>query len=85
MVRYATIITADESDVDAALLNHGGTFTVTGLPSGSAATPVPGAYYYAYLRLWKAGMHRHARIIPINGMIDLRKTNMASGFNVTIP
>lgn len=85
VVRYATIVTSDETDVDAALLNHGGTFTVAGLPAGSASTPVPGAYYYAYLRLWKAGMHRPAKIIPINGMIDLRKTSTASGFNVTIP
>ena len=85
VVRYASIITADETDVDAALSNRGGTFTVTGLAAGTASAPVPGAYYYAYLRLWKTGAHHRAKIIPVNGIIDLRQTNTASGFNVTIP
>ncbi len=53
-------------------------FKVNGLPSGSSAKPAPGAVYYAYLRVWKAGAKKKAVIVPFSGLIDLRNSSAAS-------
>ena len=42
----------------------------------------PCAYCYGYVRLWKTGAHKNAKIVPIPGFIDLRSTNSVSGSNV---
>lgn len=82
IVRFGNIV----SSVDvSANLAGGGAFSVGNLPAGSASDPVPGAYYYAYLRLWKAGTGAPATIVNIPGFIDLRKTSTVTGFNVTVP
>ncbi len=83
---FGNIITS--TDISTALQTGSGTYTIAGLPAGSASAPVAGAYYFAYVRLWNTTAvphQKHARIIPVSGMIDLRKTSTASGFNVTIP
>jgi hypothetical protein len=79
--RFANIITTQDVS---SLLSSGGSFSVTGLPAGSTSNPQLGAYYYGYLRLWKAGAHLPAKIVPIPGFIDLRTTNSVTGFNVTV-
>jgi hypothetical protein len=62
-----------------------GTYSVT-LPAGTTGAPVPGAYYYGYLRVWNSAQPMLTRkVIPINSMIDLRSTNTVSGMNVTLP
>lgn len=81
IARFASIITS--TDVSALLATQGGAFSVANLPSGSVAAPLPGAYYYAYLRVWKAGTGMPPRIVPANGFIDLRTSNSVAGFNIT--
>jgi len=79
--RFASIVTS--LDVSSALTS-GGSFSVSGLPSGSAGVPVPGAYYYAYLRLWKAGSGKRATIVPVPTFIDMRTTNSVTGLKVSV-
>jgi hypothetical protein len=55
-----------------------GTFTINNLPAG-----VPGAYYYAYVDLGTTATDGSS-IFPVNGMIDLRTSTSASGFNVSV-
>jgi hypothetical protein len=79
--RFATIVTAVDISAD---LASGGAFSIGNLPAGDPTTPVPGAYYYGYLRLWKAGTGLPAKIVTIPGFVDLRKTASVTGFNVTV-
>jgi hypothetical protein len=78
---FASIVTSQ--DVSGAL-TAGGSFSVSSLPSGSVGTLAPGAYYYAYLRLWKAGTGKRATIVPIPGFIDMRTTNSVTGLTVNV-
>jgi hypothetical protein len=60
-------------------------FSVTDVPAGSASNPVPGAYYYAYVRLWETGHGKLTRkIVPLPGFIDLRTTSTAT-LNGSVP
>lgn len=81
IARFANIVTTQDIS---SLLASGGAFTVTGIPAGSATKKQAGAYYYGYVRLWKSGSHKRAKIVPINSMIDLRNTNSVTGLNVSI-
>jgi len=81
LARFASII--DTYDCSSYLSTNGGTnsgsFTLTGVPAGDSSTPVPGAYYYAYVRLWETGHGATTRlIVPLDGFIDLRNTNSAT-------
>ena len=81
LARFASII--DTYDCSAFLSTNGGSnsgsFTLTEVPAGDASTPVPGAYYYAYVRLWEAGHGKATRlIVPLNGFIDLRSATSAT-------
>jgi hypothetical protein len=81
--RFANIV--HTVDISATLAANNGTYSVM-LPAGTAGTPAPGAYYYAYLRVWNSAAPLSSRkVIPINGMIDLRNTNTVTGMNVTLP
>jgi len=79
--RFASVVTSQ--DVSSALTS-GGSFSISNVPSGSASTAVPGAYYYAYLRLWKAGSGKRATIVPVPGFIDLRSTNSVTGLTINV-
>jgi hypothetical protein len=75
--RFAAVI--DTVDCTSLLnLPGGGPLSMTGVPAGE-----PGAYYYAYVRLWNATTGRLS-IAPIDGMIDLR-TQITQPVNGTIP
>lgn len=70
LARFATIV--DTYDCSALLGTNGGsnagTFTLNGIGAG-----LPGAYYYAYVRLWQTGHGRATRrIVPLPGFVDLR-------------
>jgi hypothetical protein len=72
-------------DISATLAANTGTYSVT-LPAGTSGAPVPGAYYYGYLRVWNSAAPKlSTRVFPINGMIDLRSTDAVTGMNVTLP
>ena len=71
-------------DISSLLAAGGGTFSVGNIPSGSATAAVPGAYYYAYIRMWKHNVNQHVKIVPIAGAIDLRTTSSVTGMNVTV-
>lgn len=82
LARFAHIITVQ--DIPTADLVQNGTFnfSLTGIGAGSSSASVPGAYYYAYVRLVKNnGGHT---IVPIHGAIDLRSTNSVTGMNVSV-
>lgn len=82
LARFAHIITVQ--DIPTADLVQNGTFnfSLTGIGAGSSSASVPGAYYYAYVRLVKNnGGHT---IVPISGAIDLRSTNSVTGMNVSV-
>jgi hypothetical protein len=81
LARFASIVTA--TDVSAALTGSG-SFTLSSIPSGSAAAPVPGAYYYAYLVFYNAGSGKRGLIVPIPNFIDLRTTNSVSNLNISV-
>lgn len=81
LARFASII--DTYNCSSFLSTNGGTnagsFTLTGVPAGDSATPVLGAYYYAYVRLWETGHGAATRlIVPLDGFIDLRSTTSAT-------
>jgi hypothetical protein len=86
--RFANIV--NTVNIDAILTANSGAFSVTlpsgGGPAGTASASVPGAYYYGYLRVWNSAHPLLTmKVIPINGMIDLRNTSTVAGLNVTLP
>ncbi len=81
LVRFASII--DTYDCSSMLGTNGGmnsgSFTLTGIPAGASGASVPGAYYYAYIRLWETGHGALTRrIVPIPGFINLIGAGSAS-------
>jgi hypothetical protein len=88
--RFANIV--NTVDIRAQLVANSGTYSVT-LPAGGWLIPdttayanVPGAYYYAYLRVWNsANPLTTLKVIPIPGIIDLRNVSTVTGINVTLP
>jgi Domain of unknown function (DUF4382) len=87
LARFAAII--DTFNCGAFLSSNGGPntgmFALSGVPAGDAAMPVPGAYYYAYVRLWETGHGRLTRrIVPLPGFVDLRSTTSAT-LNGSVP
>jgi hypothetical protein len=86
MSRFANIVnTLDISAILAANGGTGGTYSSVTLPAGTINAPVPGAYYYGYLRVWNSAFPvLTMKVIPINGFIDLRSANSVNGFNVTL-
>ena len=81
LARFASII--DTYDCNSFLSTNGGSnsgsFALTGVPAGDSTTPVAGAYYYAYVRLWETGHGKATRlIVPLDGFIDLRSTTSAT-------
>jgi hypothetical protein len=90
MSRFANIV--DTVDISTQLAaNNSGAYSVMlpaggwPIPSTTAYANVPGAYYYAYLRVWHSGINVEAstKIIPIPGIIDLRNVSTVTGINVT--
>ena len=87
LARFAAIV--DTYDCHSFLSTNGGSntgsFALNGVPAGDSAMPVPGAYYYAYVRLWQTG-HGAAtrRIVPLPGFIDLRSATSAT-LNGSVP
>jgi hypothetical protein len=84
LARFAAII--DTYDCSAALSNTTpAVFSLSGVPAGSAGAPVPGAYYYAYVRLWSSASPKLTRkVVPLPGFIDLRSTSTAP-LNGSVP
>ncbi|TDK62803.1 DUF4382 domain-containing protein [Sapientia aquatica] len=82
VARNGAIITSQ--DIPAANWVANGTYqySISGIGAGSATTALPGAYYYAYLRLDDGAGHH--KIVPMSGYIDLRSTNSVTGMNVTV-
>jgi hypothetical protein len=88
--RFANIV--DTVNISTQLAANGGTYSVT-LPAGGWLIPgtadyanVPGAYYYAYLRVWNsANPLTTLKVIPIISIIDLRNVSTLTGINVTLP
>jgi hypothetical protein len=79
--RFSNII--QTVDISTQVAAGTGSFNVT-LPSGTATTAVPGAYYYAYLRVWKSATpNKSLKVVPINGFVDLRNSNSVTGLNVS--
>ena len=92
LARFAAIV--DTYDCHSFLSTNGGSntgsFALSGVPAGASpvnlpAVLVPGAYYYAYVRLWQAG-HGAAtrRIVPLPGFVDLRSMSSAT-LNGSVP
>lgn len=80
-VRFGNIV--NTTDISSIVASGSGTFQVN-LPAGTASNAVPGAYYYAYLRLWKSGSPKASiKTVPFNGYADLRSSASVSGFNVS--
>ncbi len=86
--RFASIIDADAIDCSSILTSgtgatRAGSFNLTSVPAGE-----PGAYYYAYVRLWNntnaASAKSSRSIVPLPGMIDLRKATTAT-LNGSVP
>ena len=79
--RFANIV--ETVDVSSQVATGSGAFSV-GLPAGTVSTPVPGAYYYAYLRVWNSA-HPNAslKVVPFNGYADLRNSGTVTGFNIS--
>jgi uncharacterized protein DUF4382 len=87
LARFAAII--DTYSCSSYLSSNGGpntgVFALNGVPAGDASTPVAGAYYYAYVRLWETNHGRATRkIVPLPGFIDLRNTSSAT-LNGSVP
>jgi hypothetical protein len=83
LTRFTNIV--NTVDISAALNANMGTYSVT-LPAGNISTFVPGAYYYAYLRVWNSSQPKATlKIIPLNSMIDLRNTSTITGLNIILP
>jgi hypothetical protein len=77
LARFAAIV--DTYDCSSMLSNTvPATFNLAGVPAGTSATPVPGAYYYAYVRLWSTAAPKATRrIVPLPGFVDLRSSTSA--------
>lgn len=74
--RFANIVTTQDITTEIA---SGGAVTLGSVPAGSATNKVPGAYYFAYLRVWNsAHPFKSYRMIPVPAMIDLRATDTAT-------
>jgi Domain of unknown function (DUF4382) len=87
--RLANIVdTVDISTTLTANGGAGGAYSGVTLPAGTNLAPEPGAYYYAYLRVWNSGSSAKVKvstkIIPIPGFIDLRQVVPVTGLNVTL-
>lgn len=83
LARFANIV--DTIDISATLVAGSGSYSAT-LPAGTTGARVPGAYYYAYLRVWNSAHPKSTtRVFPVNGMIDMRTTNTVTGMNITLP
>ena len=81
--RFANIV--DTQDIGAILTANTGTYSDI-LPAGMTNANVPGAYYYGYLWVWNSTFPLLTlKVVPINGMIDLRNTDTVTGMNVTLP
>jgi hypothetical protein len=79
--RFANIV--DTLDISGYLASSG-TYSIT-LPAGTASSPLPGAYYYAYLRVWNSAHPvTTMRVIPVNSVIDLRNTSSVTGLNILL-
>ena len=86
LARFAHIISAQPFSLTA---NTTPTFSISGVGAN-----VPGAYYYAYVRLdnctgtipgtTPTNTKCSHKIVPINGAIDLRTTTTATGMNVSL-
>jgi hypothetical protein len=74
----ATLVISSLGTIVTSVPISNGTFTINNLPAG-----VPGAYYYAYVDLGTTATDGSS-IFPVNGMIDLRTSTSASGFNVSV-
>ena len=82
LARFATVV--DTYNCSSLLsTNHGfnsGTISLTGVGAG-----LPGAVYYAYVRLWETGSGTTTRrIVPLAGFIDLR-TQTTQTINGSVP
>jgi len=84
LARFASII--DTYDCSAQLSNTSpAIFSLTGVPAGASGAAVPGAYYYAYVRLWSSAAPKLSRkLVSLPGFIDLRTSGTAS-VNGTVP
>jgi len=84
LARFASII--DTHDCSTLLSNTTpALFSLTGVPAGAAGAAVPGAYYYAYVRLWNSAAPKQSRkLVPLPGFIDLRSTGTAT-VNGSVP
>jgi hypothetical protein len=83
LTRFNSIV--NTLDISATLNANTGNYSVT-LPAGNAGTLVPGAYYYAYLRVWNSTQPvATLKIIPLSSMIDLRSTSTITGLNIVLP
>jgi hypothetical protein len=83
LARFAAII--DTFNCSSFLKSGTAAFALNGVPAGDAGTPVAGAYYYAYVRLWETGHGRATRrIVPLPGFIDLRNAASAT-LNGSVP
>lgn len=78
LARFAAII--DTFDCSSLLSNSTpAVFSLSGVPAGASGAAVPGAYYYAYVRLWNSAAPKLSRkVVPLNGAIDLRATGSAT-------
>jgi hypothetical protein len=85
VVWMGTIVTTQSLDtVLAANSGTGGTYAVANLPGGSAAKPLPRAFYYMYARVWNSSAPLLSlRRVDFNGFADLR-AGSASGMNATL-
>ncbi len=82
LARFAAIV--DTYDCGPLLSTNGGpnsgAFTLSGVGAG-----LPGAYYYAYVRLWQGGKGMATRrIVPLDGLVDLR-TQTTQTLNGSVP
>jgi len=72
----------DSVPIDAQLA-AGGPASASNLPSGTAANPDHGGYYFAWLRVWN-GASRRPHIVPVLAVADLT-TSASATLKVTIP
>jgi hypothetical protein len=62
----------------------GGAYTVANLAGGSAATPLPGAFYYGYVIVWNSAHPLLSlRLVPVAARADLRQGS-ATGFDLDL-
>ena len=79
--RFANIM--ETVDLSAQIAGGTSGFNVN-LPAGTSTSPVPGAYYYAYVRVWNSAHPKQTlKVVPFNGFIDLRSNSTQTGFNLS--